>query len=530
MAIAIPHPLRGTGLRNAFRIILCSPLTGRTGLFGASVCAGFFRVATFLLVINAIVIRAANASAGDAIQPVINLSNGGPRVPPHFLGVSIEYGTSLRTLMSRSHGRQAAFINLMKCLGSYNGSPVIRIGGNSEDRAVWNLSQYPNYSKNLRYNITPADNARLAAIAKASGCKLILGLNLGTGTRHMARQWVRHAMATIGIGHILAFEVGNEPDLYKKLGGKWRNETFQLYLRNFNRLMTAIMPLVQSPKLIAGPAFCCGWLRNTTPKFIQAEHARIGLVTIHYYPLGAPIKNPESPHFASIPNLLKDASSRVYANLVGPSVSVARRYHLPVRYAEMNSAYGGGKRGVSNTFASALWCADTLFEIAHAGGAGVNFHTGSIYGAFWPAGMHSQGLQPHPLYYGMLLFAKAVQNGGRLVPVNYPHKGGIKIWACQDRSNVLRIVVLNKNLTGDIRIALPIKPQSHATVEYLTAPTVAATNGINFGGITFDHTNNGTARGHFKPQPLAVYGRQWVVPVAHVSAALITIRPRRLSK
>ncbi|NNM85351.1 MAG: hypothetical protein HKL96_06305 [Phycisphaerales bacterium] len=452
-------------------------------------------------------------------------AHGTRAVSHHFLGVSIEYGTSLRTLMRRAHGRQAAFVHLMKYLGRYNGEPVIRIGGNSEDRSAWNLSQYPNHSKHLRFNITPADADRLAAIAKASGCKLILGLNLGTGTRHMARQWVRHALATIGIGHILAFEVGNEPDEYFRLGGKWRHEKFPLYLKDFNHMVTAIMPLVKSPKLIAGPAFCCGWLRNITLEFIQENHAKIGLVTIHYYPLGAPIKNPKSPHFASIPNLLKNANSQVYASLIAGSAKMGHRFGLPVRYAEINSAWGGGKRGVSNTFASALWCADTLFEIANAGGAGVNFHTGSIYGAFWPGSSDSKGLQPHPLYYGMLLFAKAVQNGGRLVPVKYPHTGNIKIWACLDHSHVMRIVVINKNLSGDIRIALPTTPLSHATVEYLTAPGVAATTEIQFGGITFDHTTDGMPQGHFEPHPLAISDKQWIVPVAHASAALITIKP-----
>ncbi len=290
-------------------------------------------------------------------------------------------------------------------------------------------------------------------------------------------------------------------------------------------MVAAIMPLVKSPQRVAGPAFCCGWLRNITPEFIQIDHAKIGLVTIHYYPLGAPVKNPKSPRFASIPNLLKNANSQVYASLMARSVRMGQRFNVPIRYAEINSAWGGGKRGVSNTFASALWCADTLFEIANAGGAGVNFHTGPIYGAFWSAGRHTQGLQPHPLYYGMLLFAKAVQNGGRRILVKYPHTGNIKIWACRDRSHVVRIVVLNKNLAGSIRIPLPTAPRSHAAVEYLTAPAVAATTGIQFGGITFDHTTDGMPQGHFEPHPLAIYRKQWIVPVAHASAALITIKP-----
>ncbi len=41
----------------------------------------------------------------------------------------------------------------------------------------------------------------------------------------------------------------------------------------------------------------------------------------------------------------------------------------------MNSVTGGGAKGVSNTFASALWALDTLFELAQAGVSGVNVHT-----------------------------------------------------------------------------------------------------------------------------------------------------------
>jgi len=51
------------------------------------------------------------------------------------------------------------------------------------------------------------------------------------------------------------------------------------------------------------------------------------------------------------------------------SVKVAYRIN------EVNSFYGGGKAGVSDTFGSALWCLDYLFNLAAHGCAGVNMET-----------------------------------------------------------------------------------------------------------------------------------------------------------
>ena len=41
----------------------------------------------------------------------------------------------------------------------------------------------------------------------------------------------------------------------------------------------------------------------------------------------------------------------------------------------MNGVSCGGTRGVSDTFASALWVLDTLFEMARLGVSGINIHS-----------------------------------------------------------------------------------------------------------------------------------------------------------
>jgi len=82
-----------------------------------------------------------------------------------------------------------------------------------------------------------------------------------------------------------------------------------------------------------------------------------------------------------------------------------RKSNLPFRLAETNSCYQGGKAGVSDTFASALWGADfDVSALASAGGVGINFHGGG-YGVYTPiAGTVASGFTARPIFYGMLLF------------------------------------------------------------------------------------------------------------------------------
>jgi hypothetical protein len=97
---------------------------------------------------------------------------------------------------------------------------------------------------------------------------------------------------------------------------------------------------------------------------------------------------------------------------------VAHARGIPLRADELNSVSCGGARGVSDTFASALWVLDTLFDMARVGADGVNIDTfhNAIYEPFavserdgrWTA-------QVRPLYYGLLMFGQAAPPRARLL-------------------------------------------------------------------------------------------------------------------
>ncbi len=113
-------------------------------------------------------------------------------------------------------------------------------------------------------------------------------------------------------------------------------------------------------------------------------------------------------------------------------MSVAHRRGLGFRLTEINSASCEGAKGVSDTFASALWALDTMFDMASVGVDGVNFHMlpGSNYELFTPSQTAGGTWQAfvHPEYYGLLMFAQAFPPGAHLLSVSAP-SGPVKVWA-----------------------------------------------------------------------------------------------------
>ena len=174
---------------------------------------------------------------------------------------------------------------------------------------------------------------------------------------------------------------------------------------------------------LAGPAASNPKWMAKLSSFVTAA-PRLGLVTYHRYPLRACTTDPSDPSFPSIPKLLADSSSAGLAAGVKSFVTVAGKHELPFRIGEMNSASCEGAKGVSDTFASALWALDTMFNFAKVGVQGVNFHMlpGSNYELFTPSQTASGTWQAnvHPEYYGLTLFAQAFPPGAQLLNVKAP--------------------------------------------------------------------------------------------------------------
>lgn len=129
-------------------------------------------------------------------------------------------------------------------------------------------------------------------------------------------------------------------------------------------------------KAVTNASFCAPEISNVANKvvswieeFAEKAASEVVLLSGHYYAEWPP----EDPRM-TIGRLL-ERDPRLPTN-TPRRMEVSRKSHRPFRMTEGNSCYNGGKRGVSDTFASALWAADYMLFLAQSGYAGVNFHGG----------------------------------------------------------------------------------------------------------------------------------------------------------
>ncbi len=103
----------------------------------------------------------------------------------------------------------------------------------------------------------------------------------------------------------------------------------------------------------------------------------------------------------------------IEANIAAVSDLAREAAGLPYRMSEGNSCWNGGQAGVSDTFASALWCASYMLTCMARGWSGVNLHGGGN-GFYSPiVGAPSTGFTRRPEFFGMQFAQRFV--GARMV-------------------------------------------------------------------------------------------------------------------
>jgi hypothetical protein len=481
-----------------------------------------------LLVLLAAAARA-EASTGRATFPVVGGTATSSTIQPGFLGLSMEFYAVHEYTGSDPGAIDPVLIQLIKNL-SPGQSPVLRIGGDSTDQSWWPVAGVLP-PRGIDYPLTPDWLRTTDALANVLGAKLIVGINMQLNRPALAAVEARALLA--GLGESLeAFEIGNEPDLYGILpwyltaGDKakyGRPPSFDVsdYIQQFSNIRHA---LPAAP--IAGPAFAnLTWMQSGLSQFLSAESG-LGVVTLHRYPLRSCGVPTSSPAYATIPNLLSDYSQSELAQGVAPYVAMAHAQGLPFRVDEMNSASCFGTAGVSDTFASALWVLDTLFEMANVGVDGVNIHTlpGSHYelfttshnGTSWQADVH-------PEYYGMLMFAQAAPAGSQLLPITGVPDGPLKVWATLAPDGTERIVLINEDASAAAPVVLQA-PGTSASAELLTAASLDATDGVTLGAQSFGpETGTGSLPGPEQTSTVYSLLGTYSVTVPPASALLLTL-------
>ncbi|HWF35475.1 MAG TPA: glycosyl hydrolase family 79 C-terminal domain-containing protein, partial [Solirubrobacteraceae bacterium] len=368
----------------------------------------------------------------------------------------------------------------------------------------------------------------------------ILGINLEANSRKLETAEADALVAGIGRRHVTALELGNEPELYSKLGwyrlgasyvpGRPANYDFDGFTREFSGFRSAV-----STVPVAGPSTGSYWWLQHLSQFLAAEPS-LGMVTIHSYWLNRCLSSTTLPGYPTVPNLLNPHPPSRLAGQLGHFASLAHARGVPIRIDEMNSVTCGGEHGVSDVFASSLWAVNALFEAMSDGVDGVNVHTFpgtanqlfgfSLVGGHWVATVR-------PEYYGLLMFARAAPPGSQELTVIQQHTGQTRAWATMGRDGRTRVVLINDSLTQPASVLLrAFTPGQPAQLERLLAPSATATTGITLDGQSFGaQTQTGTLSGPTAtetlpaptgPGPVVAY----TVPVPSASAVMVTIPPR----
>jgi hypothetical protein len=502
----------------------------------------FFGFRSLLAMLAIIALAAAFAAvrltATDRPVPpnarVITISSAtrGRPVQAGFVGFSFEYPAVIAYAGGNPRAVNPVLVQLIRNLAPRQ-SPELRIGGDSADAAWWPVA-HDAAPSGIRFSITRRWLAVTAALARATGARMMLGIDFEADSRALARAEARAIVAGIGQRRIEALELGNEPELYssfayfhapdgRKVPGRPRGYDPAAFVRDYTRIASALPPVPLGGPAIGAP----GWMHQL-PAFLAAE-PRVGVVTLHRYPLQRCYTPKRSPQYPTIAHLLAPSSSAGLANSVARYARLAHAHHVPLRIDEMNSVSCAGKRGVSDVFASALWWLDALFGMARVGVDGINLHTfpGGIYQPFTFKRVHGRWQAfVEPEYYGLMMFAQAAPPGSRLLRLSGGTKS-LRVWATRAPDGRIRVVVINDSpsQTEQLAIKAPSGAGS-ATLERLEAPGLGAHHHVTLGGQSFGtNTTTGLLAGPQRVEWIAPIGRDYVVTVAPATAALLTIAP-----
>ncbi|WP_324658555.1 glycoside hydrolase family 44 protein [Burkholderia thailandensis] len=434
-------------------------------------------------------------SANVSMAPLANA----PYLNNDFAGLSIEKSALSYPLMS---GNDSNLIGVFNRLGP----SILRIGGNSSDNTTWQRGG----TDQTDGVVTPVAVDRLAAFARACNWRVIYGLNFVSNDAATIADEAVYAAQALG-SYLAGFEIGNEPDLYASHGVAPNANTYAGFKSQWIQFANAIKAVVPDA-IFTGPASSWNYQHYTVP-FASDAAGLLSLLTQHYY------RNPSS---ATIAAMLSPDPGLV--TMLQTLQNAAQAQNISYRLAEANSYWGGGKPGVSDAHASALWVLNFLFTAAAAGAAGVNLHTGggASYSAIKTNKTAGTVAALGPEYYGIYLFNRAAS--GKLMQTQVNSTGNtLYAHAIAADNGSVNLVLVNTDAGNNYQAVVDCSgiPGARAgSITTLSGPSLDSPSGMQINGATF------ALDGSWSPQDsqsVQCTGQTLTVYVAPASALLINI-------
>jgi hypothetical protein len=432
-------------------------------------------------------------------------------MPADFVGLSYEVQQLAEPEFFSA--KNTGLIRQFKALSTRG---VLRLGGNTSEFAYWQptaSSPEPEHPKTrevvgepkAQYYAVRQDAVRnLAAFLKATGWTCIYGIGMGTNVPDRAAAEAVFVAKTLG-SSLQYFQIGNEVDMFDRHLRDPKTWSAKTYLDEWLGLAHAIAKAVPSAVFgIPDVAADTSWLPKIADLWPSVQNPpRLSTMSHHYY-FGGPATNPE----VNIPNLMKPATMAKVQKTADIATGAANKLGVRVRMTEGNTCYRGGKPGVSDVFAAALWAADYSLLLASNNYSGINLHGGTgksvanSVGGSLPGDtlLQQQGQtpeqiasHPHPFYtpiatfgdeymlepvaYG-LKFAGSL-SGGTLLKTDLTAKlqeSGVNAsgYAAKMPNGEISVIVLNKDADHDLDLTVNFGSNKSAPVaiEKLDAPAI----------------------------------------------------------
>jgi len=426
----------------------------------------------------------------------------GPHMPIDFIGLSYE----VQQLADPSFfsGQNSGLVREFKALSS---TGVLRLGGNTSEFAYWKptpdspepehpeVREVTGEPKPRYYPVTVEAIRNLAEFLQAAGWTCIYGIGMGTNTPARAAEEAAFAAETLG-NRLQYFQIGNEADLFGRHLRDPKTWSAKTYVQEWLTLSRAIAARVPAAKFgMPDVAANVSWLTQIADLWASIQDApRVTTLTHHYY-FGGPATNPE----VNIANLLKPATMEKVQRTAEVAGNAANQIGARVRMTEGNTCYRGGKPGVSDVFAAALWAADYSMLLASNNYSGVNLHGGtgksvanSVGGSLpGDALLEANGetpeqiaAHPHPFYTPIATFGSdyllepvayglkfaGLFSGGRLFKTDFSTKlqaagANATAYAAKLADGNISVIILNKDALADIDVELELGRGIRGAVE-----------------------------------------------------------------
>ncbi len=449
-------------------------------------------------------------------------------IPRSYLGLSTEYWT-----LPLYGSRLSLFERVLSLLRVPGDGPVVlRIGGDSADRVFWDPQ--PRGLPGWAFGVTPSWTTLLGKLVRRLGVRLILDLNVITSSPSISTTLAAAAEARLPRRSIIGFEIGNEPDIYRRsawlgmaaekavdrsvLPAALTAQSYAASLRQYAALLSAVAPGVPllGPAL-ANPHAHADWITT----LIASHPPDLHTVSAHRYVYSGCVHS-RSSRYPTIARLLSQRATAGMAASLSGVVHAAHRAGLSFRLTELNSVNCGGRPGLSDAFATALWAPSALFDLLAAGVDGVNVHTrADTINA--PFALTSAGLIARPLLYGLLMFVRTLGSRPQLVAVRL-HAGrssGLEAWAVRTAGDRLHVLLINEGRRS-VRVRLTLPARGRAAIERLLAPSARSLTGVTLDGQRL--APDGRWQGTPSDETVAPTRHGYVVSLPTRSAALLIAR------